>query len=58
MNAAGCVVLGGPEYYGRFGFAHDQALTYPGAFVPTHFQRLVLGGDPPAGVVSYSAAFG
>jgi putative acetyltransferase len=58
IDAAGCVVLGDPRYYGRFGFAHDPALTYPGAFVADHFQRRVLGGAPPAGTVTYSAAFG
>lgn len=58
IDAAGCVVLGEPGYYARFGFAHDPALTYPAAFIPEYFQHLVLGGDPPRGVVSYSAAFG
>lgn len=58
IDAAGCVVLGAPEYYGRFGFAHDPALTYAGATVPAHFQRMVLSGESPVGVVSYSPAFG
>ena len=58
IDAAGCVVLGEPTYYARFGFAHDPALIYPGAFVPAYFQRLVLSGDPPAGVIGYSPAFG
>jgi predicted N-acetyltransferase YhbS len=56
-GAAGCVVLGEPAYYGRFGFAHDPALTYPGP-PPEYFQRLLLRGEPPRGTVSYSAAFG
>jgi len=58
IDAAGCVVLGEPRYYARFGFAHDPVLTYPGASVPEYFQRLVLGGEPLRGVVSYSPAFG
>jgi predicted N-acetyltransferase YhbS len=58
IDAAGCVVLGEPAYYGRFGFAHDPALTYAGASNPRYFQRLVLRGDPPRGQVSYAAAFG
>ena len=58
IDAAGCVVLGEPEYYARFGFAHDPALTYPGATVAEYFQRLVLRGEPPKGEVSYAAAFG
>jgi predicted N-acetyltransferase YhbS len=58
MDAAGCVVLGEPEYYGRFGFMHDSALNYAGALAPQYFQRLVLRGDPPRGEVTYAAAFG
>ncbi|MGZ3196407.1 MAG: GNAT family N-acetyltransferase [Croceibacterium sp.] len=58
LDAAGCVVLGEPAYYARFGFAHDPALTYPAASVPEYFQRLVLGGEPLRGVVGYSPAFG
>lgn len=58
FDAAGCVVLGDPNYYSRFGFAHDPALVYPGAMVPDHFQRLSLRGEAPRGEVSYAAAFG
>jgi predicted N-acetyltransferase YhbS len=57
LGAAGCVVLGEPAYYGRFGFAHDPALTYPGP-PPRYFQRLLLRGENPRGEVRYSAAFG
>ncbi len=56
-GAAGCVVLGNPAYYGRFGFGNDPALTYPGPSA-RYFQRLVLRGDPPTGVVEYAPAFG
>lgn len=58
MDAAGCVVLGEPGYYGRFGFAHDPALTFAGALVPECFQRLVLRGEAARGEVVYSPAFG
>jgi putative acetyltransferase len=58
VDAAGCVVLGQPDYYTRFGFAHDPALAYPGAPVAEYFQRLMLGGEPLRGVVTYSPAFG
>jgi len=55
--AGGCVVLGNPDYYGRFGFVHDPLLTYPGP--PARlFQRLVLNGPPPCGVVAYAPGFG
>lgn len=55
-GAAGCVVLGDPAYYGRFGFVSDAGLTYPG--VPAeYFQRLVLNGAVPTGTVTYHAGF-
>ena len=56
-GAAGCVVLGDPAYYARFGFAHDPALTYPGP-PPEYFQRLVIGNSGAQGVVAYAGAFG
>ena len=56
-GAKGIVLLGSPEYYGRFGFEHDPALQYPGP-PAEYFQRLVLDGPPPAGVVAYAPAFG
>lgn len=55
-HARGIVLLGSPEYYGRFGFEHDPALVYPGP-PPEYFQRLVLDGEPPTGIVTYSRAF-
>ena len=56
MDAAGCVVLGDPAFYRRFGFVSDAALRY--ADVPTeYFQRLVLRGKAPAGIVDYHASF-
>lgn len=55
-GAAGCVVLGDPHYYGRFGFAADAALQFPG--VPAeYFQALHWAAPPPRGVVTYAAAF-
>ena len=57
IDAAGCMVLSCPAYYGRFGFEHDPALSYPGP-PPEDFQRLVLHGEPPRGSVAYSPAFG
>jgi putative acetyltransferase len=57
MDAGGCVVLGDPAYYRRFGFAHDAALAYPGP-PPEYFQRMILSGPAPQGTVSYALAFG
>jgi putative acetyltransferase len=55
-GARGCVVLGEPEYYGRFGFRAEPDLILSG--VPPHyFQALALAGPPPRGAVTYHAAF-
>lgn len=56
MGAGGCVLLGDPGYYGRYGFAHDPQLTYDGG-PPEAFQRLVLNGEAPRGAVRYHPAF-
>lgn len=56
-RTGGVELLGSPAYYRRFGFAHDPTLTYPGP-PPEYFQRLVIAGAEPAGVVSYAPAFG
>ena len=55
-GAGGCVLLGDPAYYGRFGFAADPALVLEGV-PPESFMRLAFGGDVPAGTVRYHAAF-
>ena len=57
LGGRGCVLLGAPAYYRRFGFAHDPALRFPGP-PPVYFQRLVLAGEAPRGVVAYAPAFG
>ncbi len=56
-EAKGIVLLGSPDYYGRFGFEHDPQLRYPGP-PPEYFQRLVLDGPAPNGIVRYVPAFG
>ncbi len=55
-QAAGCVVLGEPAYYTRFGFRGEPALVLPGV-PPGYFMAIVFAGQVPAGVVQYSAAF-
>ena len=56
LGATGCVVLGNPAYYGRFGFQADSALVLPG--IPAeYFQALVLDGTLPSGSVSYHPGF-
>lgn len=55
-GAAGCVLLGEPEYYSRFGFRACSGLELPG--VPQeYFQARVFSGDLPQGEVSYHEAF-
>lgn len=55
-GAAGCVVLGDPDYYSRFGFRPASQLVFPG--VPAeYFQALPLRGVLPNGVVAYHEAF-
>lgn len=55
-GAAGCVVLGDPGYYGRFGFKTHPGLELPG--VPSeYFQALSFTCELPVGVVKYAAAF-
>jgi putative acetyltransferase len=56
LRVPGCVVLGDPAFYQRFGFESDPALTYGGYHSP-YFQRLVFGGPPASGDVIYHAAF-
>lgn len=55
-GAAGIVLLGSPDYYGRFGFRHEPQLRYPGP-PPEYFQCLQLTGELPAGEVAYAPAF-
>ncbi|MDH4149904.1 MAG: N-acetyltransferase [Betaproteobacteria bacterium] len=56
MGASGCVVLGDPGYYGRFGFKVVDGLVYPG--VPAeYFQALSFSDEFPRGEVSYHEAF-
>jgi putative acetyltransferase len=55
-GAAGCVVLGDPAYYTRFGFKVRPELTYAGAS-PEYFLALPFGESLPAGAVKYHACF-
>ncbi len=55
-QAAGCVVLGDPAYYRRFGFAPDPDLVLPG--LPAgYFQAMRLGPGRAAGTVRFDPAF-
>lgn len=56
LGAAGCVVLGNPNYYGRFGFKYRPECIFEG--VPAeYFQSLSFGAHSPVGKVTYHEAF-
>jgi putative acetyltransferase len=55
-GAAGCVVLGEPNFYERFGFKCTDALTLPGA-PPASFMAVAFDSSMPSGIVSYHEAF-
>lgn len=56
QGGAGCVVLGEPAYYSRFGFRQEPGLLLPE--VPQeYFQALPFGRSVPCGAVSYHEAF-
>jgi predicted N-acetyltransferase YhbS len=55
-GAGGCVVLGDPAFYERFGFCANGALTLPGV-APDHFLAVAFGDSIPSGIVSYHDAF-
>lgn len=55
-DAAGCVVLGEPRYYGRFGFRAEPGLVLPGV-PPEYFLALSFGRSLPRGSVRFHEAF-
>jgi putative acetyltransferase len=57
MGAKGCVVLGSPIYYRRFGFKSYPSLMYEGAPAPEHFMALPFDEEIPQGYVENHKAF-
>ncbi len=55
-GSGGCVVLGEPDYYRRFGFAHRPELLLEGAPAGC-FMALPFGKAVPRGRVAYHPAF-
>ncbi len=57
LGAAGCVVLGEPAFYARFGLAAEPGLVLPG--VPAEYFQAIAFGDrmPPMAEVDYHDAF-
>lgn len=56
LGAKGCVVLGDPAYYRRFGFRQDPAIHYQGV-PPEYFMALSLDGSKANGEVAYHSGF-
>ncbi|MGE6783031.1 GNAT family N-acetyltransferase [Ensifer adhaerens] len=56
-GAAGCVVVGDPALYQKFGFRNEPALVFPGC-APQYFMALALSGAMAAGTIAYHPAFG
>lgn len=55
-GAKGCVLLGDPGYYRRFGFETDPGLVLPDV-PPDYVLRLVLAGVPPRGTIAFHPGF-
>ena len=56
-GGAGCMLVGDPAYYQRFGFRPEPGLVYPG--VPAeYFMVLSFGRGLPHGVVTFHEGFG
>lgn len=56
IGCDGCVLLGEPEYYGRFGFRAREELTLPGV-PPEYFLALPFRAAKAVGEVAYHDAF-
>lgn len=56
LRASGCVLLGDPKYYSRFGFKAKPSLVLPNV-PPEYFQALLFNAPIPTGLVSYHESF-
>lgn len=56
QGASGCVVLGEPSYYQRFGFTNNARLVLSDV-PPEYFMALSFGQPLPTGTVTYHQAF-
>ena len=56
LGSKGCVVVGDPNYYPRFGFANTTEMFEPGV-PPEVFMALSFGGEMPKGEVKFDEAF-
>lgn len=56
LNAAGCCVVGHPDYYRKFGFENVPELTIEGV-PPEVFFALAFHGSTPLGTVTFHEGF-
>lgn len=56
IGANGCVLLGDPNYYCRFGFEPIESLVLPDV-PPEYFQAVLFQGIYPSGTVTYHESF-
>ncbi len=56
LDAKGCVVLGEPKYYSRFGFKEHSELKLENV-PPEYFLALSFASDYPVGNVQFDRAF-
>jgi putative acetyltransferase len=56
LGAAGCVLLGDPAYYGRFGFMSNARLTLDGV-PPEYFMHVAFSPVYGGGTVTYHPGF-
>ena len=56
LDAEGCMLVGDPAYYHRFGFRNEPCLTLKG-IPPEVFMILPLGDVVPTGTVTFHPAF-
>jgi putative acetyltransferase len=55
-GASGCMLVGDPAYYQRFGFRTATGLSYPGV-PPEYFMVVTFGPPLPSGVATFHGAF-
>ncbi|URK87846.1 N-acetyltransferase [Rhizobium sp. RCAM05350] len=54
--ATGCVVVGNPELYRKYGFQNDAGMTYADC-APQYFLTQPLSSNPASGMVTFHPAF-
>lgn len=56
MGASGCVLVGDPAFYSRFGFKPEPTLVLPD-IPPEYFQAMSFVQPLPQGIVKFNDAF-